>query len=259
MTAVLALDTSTLTASVALLGGPRADQLMDCQVGSHSDDLMGLIDQVLSEGGLTVAGLDAIAVGAGPGSFTGLRIGMATAKGLCFASGKPLWTASSLAALALDAGDAEPDGPAARGQTLVVPVLDARRDEVFAGFYRIDAAGGRAEEIAPDAVLSPAALAGRVAAARAASGLSGAAVLIGDALAVHGAALAEIGRLLAGDSTRITPSARSVARLVTSGACDDALRSGTPVYIRPSEAEVVFPNGNPGGTFTGSGSGPASR
>lgn len=256
MTAVLALDTSTLTASVALTGGPRADQLVDRAVGSHSDDLMGLIDEVLSRGGLTVAELDAVAVGAGPGSFTGLRIGMATAKGLCFASGKPLWTASSLAALALDAGEALPDEPAAQGRALVVPVLDARRDEVFAGFYRIDAAGGRAEEIAPDAVLSPAALASRVATALADAGLS-TAVLIGDALAVHGDALAEIGRGLRGAAFRATPSARSVARLVTSGSRDDALRSGTPVYIRPSEAEVVFPNGNPGGRFTGSGSGPA--
>ena len=75
--------------------------------------------------------LDAVAIGAGPGSFTGLRIGMATAKGIAFAAECPLWAVSSLAALAHAAGR-DPDA-------IVVAVLDARRGEVYAGAYRATA------------------------------------------------------------------------------------------------------------------------
>lgn len=241
---LLALDTSTRTASVAVLGGAREIEI-DHAFGSHSDDLVALVDRALSEAGLRLADLDAVAVGAGPGSFTGLRIAMATAKGLCFASGLPLWTASSLAALALDAVDtlAAADPPEDTAGALFVPVVDARRDEVFLGLYRAAPDGG-VTALAADAVLPVAAVAGAVADALARSG-SSRAILVGDALAGHGAALAAAGEAVSG--ARETPSARSVGRLAALGDHSDALRSGTPVYIRPSEAEVKFPDGNPGG------------
>ncbi len=240
---ILSIDTSTRTASVAVLGGAREVEI-DHAVGSHSDDLVALIDRALGDAGLALAGLDAVAVGAGPGSFTGLRIAMATAKGLCFAAGLPLWTASSLAALALDAADslAAADPPEDTAGALFVPLLDARREEVFCGLYR--AAGSGVTAIAPDAVIPIAGVAAAVAAALARTG-STRAVLVGDALAAHGPALAAAGEVVAG--TRATPSARSVGRLAALGDRSDALKSGTPVYIRPSEAEVKFPDGNPGG------------
>src|SRR5919198_1885956 len=118
---VLALDTSTDVASVAVLG-PRGAVSAEGRAESRSDDLIPLIDRVLGEAGIDLAGLAAIAVGAGPGSFTGLRIGMATAKGLCLATGLPLWAVSSFAALALDAAEVD-----SLEGALVVPVLDARR------------------------------------------------------------------------------------------------------------------------------------
>ena len=235
---LLALETSTMTASLAVQGGARA-VAFDHAVGSHSDDLLALIDRALGEAGLALADLDAVAVGAGPGSFTGLRIGMATAKGLCFAAGRPLWAVSSLAALALDAAHA---AGAAAGGALLVPVLDARRGEVFAGFFRAE--GDRVIALAEEQVVPAAALAARVAEVRGAASL-GATLLAGDALAVHGDALAAAGAPLAG--ARATPSASSVAHLAIAGERVDALRAGTPVYIRPSEAEVKFPDGNPGG------------
>ena len=234
---LLALETSTMTASVAVQGG-RTAVAFDEAVGSHSDDLLALIDRALGEAGLALAELDAVAVGAGPGSFTGLRIGMATAKGLCFAAGRPLWAVSSLAALALDAAGA---AGAAAGGALLVPVLDARRGEVFAGFYRAD--GGRVIALAEEQVVPAADLAARIAEVRGAASL-GATLLAGDALAVHGDALAAAGTPVAG--ARATPSASSVAQLAIAGDRVDALRAGTPVYIRPSEAEVKFPDGNPG-------------
>ncbi|HKE20637.1 MAG TPA: tRNA (adenosine(37)-N6)-threonylcarbamoyltransferase complex dimerization subunit type 1 TsaB [Kofleriaceae bacterium] len=232
---VLALDTSTDVASVAVLG-PACDITGEGRAASRSDDLIPLIDRALADAGARLGDLAAIAVGAGPGSFTGLRIGMATAKGLCFATGLPLWSASSLAALALDAAAIEPlDG------ALVVAAFDARRDELGAGFYRVD--GDRAEPMADERIVEPARLAAAVADILRASGLSRA-VIVGDALSLHGAALAAAGAPLS--RARVTPSARSVARLALAGPRIDVLQTGTPVYIRPSAAEVAFPDGNPG-------------
>jgi tRNA threonylcarbamoyladenosine biosynthesis protein TsaB len=241
---ILALDTSTRTASVAVLGGAREVEI-DHALGSHSDDLIALCDRALADAGLRLADLDAVAVGAGPGSFTGLRIAMATAKGLCFARGLPLWTASSLAALALDAVDAlrAADPPEEAAGALLVPLIDARRDEVFTGFYRAATDGG-VTAIAPDCVMPVAGVAAAVADAVARTGCTRA-ILLGDALEAHAAVLAAAGEVVAG--VRTTPSARSVGRLAALGDRADALRTGTPVYIRPSEAEVKFPDGNPGG------------
>lgn len=244
---ILAIDTSTRTASVAVLGGTREVEI-DHAVGSHSDDLVALIDRALADAGLALAALDGVAVGAGPGSFTGLRIAMATAKGLCFAAGLPLWPVSSLAALALDAVDTlvAADPPEEPAGALLVPLLDARRDEVFAGLYR--AAGGGVTAVAADAVIPVAGVAAAVADALARTG-SSRAILIGDALDTHGAALAAAGEVVVG--ARTAPSARSVGRLAALGDRTDVLKAGTPVYIRPSEAEVKFPDGNPGGHRSG--------
>ena len=239
---ILAIDTSTRTASVAVLGGAREVEI-DHALGSHSDDLVALLDRALRDAGLALAALDAVAVGAGPGSFTGLRIAMATAKGLCFAAGLPLWPVSSLAALALDAVDtlAAADPPEDAAGALFVPVLDARRDEVFTGIYRATGAGVIA--VAPDAVIPVAGVAAAVADQLARTGCSRA-ILVGDGLDSHAAALATAGEVVSG--ARATPSARSVGRLAAIGDRADALKLGTPIYIRPSEAEVKFPDGNPG-------------
>src|SRR4051812_6985793 len=103
MTWLLAIDTSTLTASAAVLDGGRIVVERHAAATQTSEALLPLVDEVLREAGLAPTQLDALACGAGPGSFTGLRIGLATAKGLCFALGKPLLAVSSLAALALEA------------------------------------------------------------------------------------------------------------------------------------------------------------
>ncbi len=237
---VLALDTSTHVASVAVLG-PACDVSAEGRAAARSDDLISLIDRVLAEAGAALGDLAGVA--AGPGSFTGLRIGMATAKGLCFAAGLPLWSVSSLAALALDAAAVEPlDG------ALVVPAIDARRGEICAGFYCV--AGDRVESLAGECIMAASRLAVAVAdlrrTARGAQ-LVGV-VLVGDALVAHGATLAAAGQPLA--RARMTPSARSIARLALSGPRGDVLRSGTPVYLQPSAAEVAFPDGNPGTSLT---------
>jgi tRNA threonylcarbamoyladenosine biosynthesis protein TsaB len=206
---ILAIETSSMVGSVAV-----GDVLLARPLGTGHDDLVGFIDQALRQAGVALGDLEALAVGAGPGSFTGLRIGMATAKGIAFAAGKPLWTASSLAALALDAAPSAPAG------ALLVPVVDARRGEVFAGFYRVH--GELVVSVADERVVAAADL---------------------PAIAAGIAA----GTPVAPGAITATPSARSIARLVLAGERRDELRAGTPVYLRQAAAETVFPAGNPGG------------
>lgn len=122
---LLALDTSTTTARVAVLapdGGVLAAGTRTAD--RHSAGLLALCDEVLRACGLTVAQLGAFACGAGPGSFTGLRVGLAVTKGFALATGKPIVLVSSLAALADDLGGGS--------GKLVVPCLDAGKGELYA-------------------------------------------------------------------------------------------------------------------------------
>jgi len=229
---LLAVDTSTRAASIAVLDDNRVLAEVRDESGDHSDRLIGLIDDMLRQSGLALGDLDAMAIGAGPGSFTGLRIGMATVKGLAFASDKPLWAVSSLAAIA-----ARVDG---QGATHIAVVADARRKEVFVGVF--DAA--TLEPIGDERVLPPASLAEVLAelGCRPAS-----TALVGEGLALYPEAAAELGTIC--EAALPYPSAEGVAAVAIAGSRTDGRALATPVYIRPSEAEIRFPNGNPGGTF----------
>lgn len=237
---LLALDTATLTASVAVVrvvpgGAPEVLAEGDSETGNASERLLPLVAELMERAGMRMADLDAVAVGAGPGSFTGLRIGLATAKGLAFAAEKPLWLVSSLGALAwsMDVGDA-----------LRVPVLDARRGELYAGFFRVDGNGGVPRAVAPERVLPPADLA---AAIRAVASAADAEVAIaGDALVAHAAALATLPVNVRRVGGRVTPPAVGVAALAAAGDRADGLAHGAPAYLRPAEAEVMYPDGVPG-------------
>ena len=233
---VLGIDTSTMTTSVAIAVDGTVAAAADVPTALHSDVLLRAVDDLVRGAGLAPRAFDAIAVGVGPGSFTGLRIGMATAKGIAFAAGIPLRAVSSLAALAWDAGRALATTPLADG--LLVPVLDARRGEVYAGFYRRDGDGVRA--VAAEQVLAPAALAAAIDAARD----GGPAAVIGDALPAHAIAIAPPVPALA--DLRRTPSGAAVAVLGSAPDLPDALDHGAPSYLRPAEAEVMYPDGVPG-------------
>lgn len=126
---ILALETATAACTVAVTDGDEVRAELTLQVPrAHSTRLMPLIAQAIGESGIAKADLDAIAVGVGPGSFTGLRIGLATAKGLAFALNKPCVGVSTLKAMAYGTG-------AQMG--LAVPMLDAKRGEVFAAVYAV--------------------------------------------------------------------------------------------------------------------------
>ncbi len=219
---VLGIDTATLTAGIAVVEDDRVLAEARHDSRSRSADLLVAIDEVCRTAGVAPHALDAIAIGAGPGSFTGLRIGMATAKGIAFAAQRPLWAVSSLAALAWDA----------HGDAVVCAALDARRGEVFAGCFRSPTALGPERVMAPDAL------------AAWATELAPGAELVfaGDAIDAYPVLSALAERW----TPARTPSGVAVARLALAGAHVDITTSGAPTYIRPSEAEVKYPDGVPG-------------
>jgi tRNA threonylcarbamoyladenosine biosynthesis protein TsaB len=96
----------------------------------HAAQLAPLCHQILSECDMSFSELDAIAVSIGPGSYTGLRIGLSTAKGMCYASGKPMLAISTLASMACQAYSIHGDASAH-----YCPLIDARRMEVYTGLY----------------------------------------------------------------------------------------------------------------------------
>jgi tRNA threonylcarbamoyladenosine biosynthesis protein TsaB len=123
---VLALETSTPTARVALVEeSGRVVAARGADGPRFSDALLPRVDDCLREAGLAPADLAAIACGAGPGHFTGLRVGLALAKGLALPSERPLLLVSSLAALAYDLASVAAEGS-------LVPCLDAGKGEVYA-------------------------------------------------------------------------------------------------------------------------------
>ena len=127
---ILALDSSGLVASVAVVEDNQllAEYTVNYKK-THSQTLLPMLDEIAKMIELDLETIDAIAVAAGPGSFTGLRIGSATAKGLGLALKKPLVAVPTVDALAYNLYDA---------QGLICPIMDARRKQVYTGIYRYE-------------------------------------------------------------------------------------------------------------------------
>ncbi|MEL7532898.1 MAG: tRNA (adenosine(37)-N6)-threonylcarbamoyltransferase complex dimerization subunit type 1 TsaB [Bacteroidota bacterium] len=127
----LAIESATDIGSVAVFeDGVLMGSIEIRKKKSHAKLLTPMVQQLLTDLALSPADLDAIAVSKGPGSYTGLRVGVSTAKGLCMALDKPLLSFGSLEALAWQA-----KGLASELDAWVCPMIDARRMEVYAGFW----------------------------------------------------------------------------------------------------------------------------
>ena len=142
---VLGIETATLTGSVALAdnNGIIAEHLLNTE-DPHSERLLKGIDQILTNAKLSIEACDGIAVSIGPGSFTGLRIGVVTAKTLAYTLQKPLTGVSTLEVLTHNL-------PLTAG--FICPMIDARRKEVYTALYEWK--GEKLEVILPEAVISP--------------------------------------------------------------------------------------------------------
>ena len=145
---LLALDTTGPNGSVALLEDRRlvAEAGFEAQL-NHSEKLLASLDHLLKTAGRDIREVGGFAAAAGPGSFTGIRIGLAAVKALALASGLPVAAVSSLEALALKLRD---DHEPAR---LLCPMIDAKKGEVYAALFRAE--GDGLAEILPQAAWTP--------------------------------------------------------------------------------------------------------
>jgi tRNA threonylcarbamoyladenosine biosynthesis protein TsaB len=218
---LLALETSSEWCSAALWldGQVLSREVLAGQ--THSEQLLPMVEELLGEAGVSLAALDAIAFGSGPGSFTGLRIACGVAQGLAFAAGLPVVTVTSLLALA-EASNAD----------RVISCLDARMGELYFAAYRRESEEWRC-------VHEPALCQPGAAPVVEGDGWTG----VGSGFAVHGAVLAARyqGRLLA-QRPDVHPNARDIAVLAARRyALGLALppEQAVPLYLRDRVALTV--------------------
>jgi tRNA threonylcarbamoyladenosine biosynthesis protein TsaB len=224
---VLGIDTSTPCGSVGLVDEDRivADHILNIPV-THSERLLSSVEEVLREAGYTLEDMDGWALSIGPGSFTGLRIGVSAVKGLAFATGKPVAGVPTLDILA---------SQIAPTPYLICPVLDARKGEVYTALYRYED-GNFPGRLSPYQACRPEALAGQIREKT---------IFIGDGVKTYGDLLRNHLPSLAvfPVSSLHLPYGSTVACLGL-----DLLRRGkeldlaafTPIYVRPSEAELKW-------------------
>jgi len=137
MPLILCLETATKACSVALGQNKNILALKESldEKYSHAENLTLYIEEVCKQANVRLQDVDAIAVSKGPGSFTGLRIGVSTAKGLCYALGKPLIAINTLEAIALQVKEQKLN---VKSQMYFIPMIDARRMEVYCAVYDED-------------------------------------------------------------------------------------------------------------------------
>lgn len=223
---VLGIETATKTGGVALINGKGviAEYTSNIEV-THSERLMANVDRLLKDTGVALADVEGFAVSIGPGSFTGLRIGIATIKGIVLATGKPVAAVPTLAALAWNLPHAVYP---------VCPLLDAKKKEVYAAVYRTGPAG--IETVAPEAVLPLAELASRFKEPLLFTG-EGSGLFRSDLQALFGR------RAFFAPASARVPSAASVAEMgrmkLAAGERAD-VDELAPLYIRRPEAEVAW-------------------
>lgn len=229
---ILALDSSGLVASVAIVEGDAAEDktIAEYTVNykkTHSQTLLPMLDEIVNITGLELASVDAIAAAGGPGSFTGLRIGAATAKGLGLALHKPLIHVPTLHGLAYNLCGTD---------SIVCPIMDARRGQVYAGIYKFD--GNDLIVLEDQMAVSMEELGKKLCV------YSGKIIFLGDGVPVFKHALTE--RIMAGKSIGFAPLNLNRQRAASVGAL--ALRyyrkgetqsaaGYKPDYLRVSQAE----------------------
>lgn len=234
---LLALDTATEACTVALLTEHGLIS-KSVEIGrGHAQEILGMVDRILAEGGATLASLSGIVAGIGPGSFTGVRVSVAVAQGLAFGAGLPVIPIGSLEALAIEA--------IGRGAERVLACLDARMGEVYWGCFAAEATG-LMRALGPPAVGPPAAVrlpedGMRTPSAPPGSAPSGSAHWrgIGRGFAAHPGLSAIAGLSVGADDGRALPQAREMVRL---GAVRLAAGGGIdpeflePLYVRDKVA-----------------------
>ena len=227
---ILGIDTSTMTGSLAIIRDDRliAEYSVNTKT-THAERLLTSIDLLLQAASLTVQDLDGIAVASGPGSFTGLRIGITTAKSIAYSIQKPIVGVSSLDALAAHYLYSE---------RLLCPILDARKKEVYSAFYRN--LEGQIQRVSDYSVIAPENLV---------KDIQEPVLFLGDGVTPYRQQLTSLlgDFALFADSAHLLPRGSLVAALgrmrLIGGDSDDCFAL-TPVYIRKSDAEIHWERAN---------------
>ena len=231
---ILGIETATASQSVALLDDQQVlAEAAWSGAGSRGGKLLPMIDSVLRKAGVAPSAIEAIAVSVGPGSFTGLRVGLATAKGMILGTQALLIGVSTLEALAAGYG---------LHKAMVGALLDAGRGEVYAGLYQYT--GAELRQLCPEAVLSPEAIA-----LQALALMAGEIHLIGDGVVRYRERLEVAFQGLArvtDEGCKAVPTAAWVARLAFAQLQKAEIgtsREVVPVYLRRAEAETNWEKG----------------
>ena len=220
---ILAIDTSAVVGSVALCDGETIIAQYTVNNGNtHSETLLPMVESLLATSGVDISEIELFAVSNGPGSFTGVRIGVATLKGLAFGSGKPCVGVSTLEALAYNLIGFE---------GIICPVMNARRSQVYNALF--ECRSGVLSRLTPDRALSIAELDEELAA------LSKPFYLVGDGYDVTTEGLKKSTPALTPEISRYQSAysvAQCAARAFENGEyTNDTSLSAT--YLRPSQAE----------------------
>ncbi len=224
---ILALENSGLCGSIALISGSHciAEHSQLSRL-THSKRMLSSLERLMQETETEWNEIDAIAISLGPGSFTGLRIGLSTVKGLAMASGTPLIGVSSLDGLA---------GQFGFTSLLICPLLDARKKEIYAAFYRSDK-NGNVSRISDYLVAPPEDIIAQI---------NEPTLFIGDGTEVYKELLHD----KLGDQAIFAPPQLNFAKASSIGYLALPLwqqkhfldpASAGPIYVRPSDAEINF-------------------
>ena len=216
---ILAVDTATEACSAALMVGDKVFSRWEEAPRDHTRKILPMVKAVLADAGLSLEQLDAIAFGRGPGSFTGVRIGISVAQGLAFGAGVPLIGISTLAAMAQGAHRLE-------GAERVLAAIDARMDEVYFGHYEWQ--GDTMQLVGEEVVSHPGAL------VEARGTLNGRVACVGTGFETYGETLDDLAEVLVTSQVRF-PAALDMLPLASRAwLAGEAVpvEQATPVYLR---------------------------
>ncbi|MBQ8288646.1 MAG: tRNA (adenosine(37)-N6)-threonylcarbamoyltransferase complex dimerization subunit type 1 TsaB [Clostridia bacterium] len=221
---ILAIESSALTASVAVCEDDCPIAEMTLQTGNtHSDTLLPMAEQLLAHAGMTVQDIDLFAVPIGPGSFTGIRIGVSLIKGLAFDSGTPCVGTSSLEGMTYNL----------RGfQGILCPVMDARRNQLYNALFRFE--GDKLIRLTEDRLIPAIELAAELVA------YGEPVILTGEGSGILQKASPDTITYIIPSPLMATQNAVSVAQLALRMYREGQAVSDSellPVYLRPSQAE----------------------
>lgn len=231
---VLALETATTAGSIAVLDDHKG-LIGEARININAalaERLINSVDWLLNASFITINDIDAFAVSIGPGSFTGLRIGLSAAKGFSYATGKPIVSVPTLDAFARTLPFSS---------HFICPMLDAKKNEIYTGLYKWD--DGLCRKIIPETAVNPLEFLKNVKEFQELKHIKEPTVFMGNGAKIYKDIITDVLKTNASfaPASRMSPSAAGVAEIALEKLKDGIFAEPvnlTPLYIRKSEAEI---------------------